>query len=162
MNHEPVKDHAERKRLLALIERCEKEQTMSDDLIKREDVLNVLKLYGYLPLDSLYYTIEHDLPSADIDLSEYSDKLWRNAYERGKADRPQGEWIPCSKRLPEERGQYLVTTYAYNDYYYVDTLSFHKGKFYETDDEWGDMVDNDVVAWMPLPKPWKGADNEAD
>ena len=64
------------------------------------------------------------------------------------------EWIPCSERLPSEQGQYLVTTYAYNDYYYVDTLSFHKGKFYETDDEWGDIVDNDVVAWMPLPKPY--------
>ena len=30
----------------------------------------------------------------DTDISEYSDKLWRNAYERGKADRPQGEWKP--------------------------------------------------------------------
>ena len=29
----------------------------------------------------------------DTDISDYSDKLWRNAYERGKADRPQGEWI---------------------------------------------------------------------
>jgi hypothetical protein len=29
----------------------------------------------------------------DTEISEYSDKLWRNAYERGKADRPQGEWI---------------------------------------------------------------------
>lgn len=28
MKHEPVNDHAERKRILALIERCEKEQTM--------------------------------------------------------------------------------------------------------------------------------------
>ena len=28
----------------------------------------------------------------DTDISEYSDRLWRNAYERGKADRPQGEW----------------------------------------------------------------------
>ncbi len=27
------------------------------------------------------------------DLSEYSDKLWKQAYERGKAERPQGEWI---------------------------------------------------------------------
>lgn len=28
------------------------------------------------------------------DLSEYSDKLWQKAYERGKAEaRPQGEWI---------------------------------------------------------------------
>jgi len=30
MKHEPIDDHAERKRILSLIERCEKEQTMSD------------------------------------------------------------------------------------------------------------------------------------
>ena len=29
----------------------------------------------------------------DTDISEYSDKLWRNAYERGEADRPQGDWL---------------------------------------------------------------------
>ena len=36
-------------------------------------------------------------PSAQPDLSEYSDKLWRNAYERGKrdaqAERKTGKWI---------------------------------------------------------------------
>lgn len=32
-------------------------------------------------------------PTID-DLSEYSDKLWKKAYERGKAEaRPQGKWI---------------------------------------------------------------------
>lgn len=31
-------------------------------------------------------------PTID-DLSEYSDKLWQKAYERGKSERPQGEWI---------------------------------------------------------------------
>lgn len=32
-------------------------------------------------------------PTID-DLSEYSDKLWKKAYERGKAEaRPQGEWL---------------------------------------------------------------------
>lgn len=32
-------------------------------------------------------------PTID-DLSEYSDKLWKQAYERGKAEaRPQGEWF---------------------------------------------------------------------
>lgn len=44
---------------------------MKHDLIKREDALNVLKLFGYLPLDSLYYTIEHDLPSADRPQGHY-------------------------------------------------------------------------------------------
>ena len=29
----------------------------------------------------------------DTDISEYSDRPWKNAYERGKADRPQGEWF---------------------------------------------------------------------
>lgn len=37
------------------------------------------------------------LPSAQPDLSGYSDKLWRNAYERGKAEaqpeRKKGKWI---------------------------------------------------------------------
>jgi hypothetical protein len=34
------------------------------------------------------------LPSAQPDLSEYSDKLWRSAYERGKRD-AQPEIIRC-------------------------------------------------------------------
>ena len=40
--------------------------------------------------------ILHDIDNAPTidDLSEYSDKLWQKAYERGKAEeRPQGEWI---------------------------------------------------------------------
>ena len=38
------------------------------------------------------------LPSVESDLSEYSDKLWKTAYERGKAEalaeRKTGKWIP--------------------------------------------------------------------
>ena len=38
-----------------------------------------------------------DAPSIDIphsdDWERYSERLWKTAYERGKADRPQGEWI---------------------------------------------------------------------
>ena len=33
-----------------------------------------------------------NIPHSD-DWEKYSDKLWKNAYERGKADRPQGKWI---------------------------------------------------------------------
>lgn len=31
----------------------------------------------------------------DTEISEYSDKLWKNAYERGKADRPQDDCSTC-------------------------------------------------------------------
>ena len=37
----------------------------------------------------------NDLPAAQPDLSSYSDKLWRAAYERGKAEaqRMRGRWM---------------------------------------------------------------------
>ena len=39
--------------------------------------------------------ILEDVPSIDApeDWGRYSERLWQIAYERGKADRPQGEWI---------------------------------------------------------------------
>lgn len=65
------------------------------DTIYREDAIKAveecLKLLAR-PRYTVRTAIEA-IPSVDVDISEYSDKLWRNAYERGKADRPQGEWI---------------------------------------------------------------------
>lgn len=38
--------------------------------------------------------IINNAPTIETDMSEYSDKLWQKAYERGKSEaRPQGEWI---------------------------------------------------------------------
>ena len=61
------------------------------DLIKREDAIRALYKYSFVSKDVIEREIKA-IPSADTDISEYSDKLWKNAYERGKADRPQGEW----------------------------------------------------------------------
>lgn len=38
-------------------------------------------------------------PTID-DLSDYSDKLWKRAYERGKAERPHGECRTCKYYHP--------------------------------------------------------------
>lgn len=38
-------------------------------------------------------TVIVNAPTVDTDLSEYSDKLWKEAYERGKNERPHGEWM---------------------------------------------------------------------
>lgn len=76
---------------------------MKDDLIRRQAALDVI--FPYCPDDdgtcskngdnlrNLLDDIEN-LPPAQTDLSEYSDKLWRSAYERGKRD-AQTQIIRC-------------------------------------------------------------------
>ena len=72
------------------------------DLIKRQDAIDALNECEDIKGHS--YTQMHDalmeIPSVDIphsdDWEKYSDKLWQKAYERGKADRPSGEWIDRS------------------------------------------------------------------
>ena len=67
-------------------------------------------------------------------------------------------WIPVENGLPEEEGQYLVS--CNNDY------EVEIGRFYIDDDEddrwfccdWSNS--EDIVAWMPLPKPYKGGEEK--
>lgn len=67
----------------------------------------------------------------------------------------QGEWIPVSERLPSESDDYICTIPLDADETYTEVLTFHKGRFYEDDDEWGATYHDDVLAWMPLPKPYR-------
>ena len=75
-------------------------------------------------------------------------------------------WIPCSDRLPEESGRYLVTRglnacgSLWNRIYianYSDLMGIKSKRIW-----WQGNVGksdferlDDVLAWMPLPKPYK-------
>lgn len=84
-----------------------------------------------------------------------------------KHEKTAQHWIPCSERLPEANGRYLVTrglkacgalwnrTYIIN---YSDLMGLKKEKIW-----WSGNVGksdferyDDVIAWMPLPEPWRG------
>lgn len=79
-----------------------------------------------------------------------------------------GEWVPCSERLPNEEGLYMVTLKTVSDdYRFIDLLYYGKplmpnckvkgACWYRSDSEWGDVVYDytDILAWMPLPKPYR-------
>ena len=60
------------------------------------------------------------------------------------------KWIPVSEKLPETKGTYLVST-EFENYVFVETAYYQEGKFLNDDE----LVCEGVLAWMPLPEPYK-------
>ena len=91
------------------------------------------------------------------------------AIEALQADAVQGEW---NTGKPTKGGKYIVTLIGIGGYRFVDIMHYDKpcmpnievsgACWYCDDNEWGDVVydDKDIIAWIPLPKPYKGGDEE--
>lgn len=108
------------------------------DLIRRSDAINLLWYFQDECCSAIVEDVE-ELPSAD---------------------RPQG-WIPCSERLPEDvqiGDEYPTVIFCTKENTYAGFYEHYLGGKWWAED--GDYVVDDVIAWMPLPKPWKGADDE--
>ena len=73
--------------------------------------------------------------------------------EADKADIPT--WIPCSERLPTKAGHYLC---SFKKPKRIDNI--HVELAYWTGGRWYGYVAPEIKAWMPLPQPMKGADDE--
>ena len=71
----------------------------------------------------------------------------------------KGEWIPCSERLPSENGDYLVTlengVVKILGYSTTQRTTYPKGFYYIKDGFSWRQMQNPVVAWMPLPEPYR-------
>lgn len=96
-------------------------------------------------------------PTAEVTLCHLDSPC---EYQNADIAMPSAQqWIPVTERLPEKNGEYLVTEIdcitserltdiAYYDDFICTNNGFHKA--------------NDIAAWMPLPKPWKGDKDETD
>ena len=137
------------------------------DLIKREDAIETAYQLRRKPNDE-----------------EWED--WLRSFKAiPSADRPQGEWIPCSERMPEtdntnEINEFDVLLVVRPKKHPERTPQVYIGKLrpVEGDDGsgnfwgvktapcewtiwgWGYFQEPEVLAWMPLPEPWKGAGDE--
>lgn len=71
----------------------------------------------------------------------------------------QMKWIPCSERLPKESDYYMACVYdeEVDDYDYRKTWFAHEDDYDMDESEWRELQPFEkVVAWMPLPEPYKG------
>lgn len=58
---------------------------------------------------------------------------------------PEQRWIPCSERLPEDEGEYLVSF----DDGFITTTGYYEGDF----ELWADA--GEPLAWQPLPEAYR-------
>ena len=94
-----------------------------------------------------------------------SAKLYASQMERSN-QYYHGGWIPCSERLPEETGKYLVTQKEDGDVGFEVHETMLRIMRYDNVNGWciprhipewiNEKLTDVVTAWRPLPEPYKG------
>ena len=105
---------------------------------------------------ALYYDVSKGTYGEFMDGSEVSltDREILQLIDEQPTIDAEPHWIPCSERLPEEKGEYLVT---YHPCYWDDVkdeirvgIDTFRGRT-----TWAKKKHQRVIAWMPLPKPYE-------
>ena len=91
-----------------------------------------------------------------IDYGKFMKSIEESAKDKTSAEK-RGEWIPTSERLPKESGIYLVTLKTDGVAHFES--EFPDGFVYVSTYEavimnW-EYGGKNVIAWMPLPEPYK-------
>ena len=107
-----------------------------------------------------------EIKARNPDDVSYEDAWAITCIEHAPTIEPEQQWIPCGERLPGESGRYLVTRglkvcdSLWNRIYianYSDLMGLKRqriwwqGNIGKSDFERLD----DVLAWMPLPEPYR-------
>ena len=111
--------------------------------------------------------------ASDVDQNIRSGLIIAKETVQEVAEEYNGGWIPCSERLPEESGYYLVTYHDWSDGNflpkyddtYVRRLHYQISEHFvgwnypkNVDDRAENDCHKEVIAWQPLPEPFKERD----
>lgn len=113
--------------------------------------------------------IERHLAERRIDealsrvFTKNSDSIGKQILDRIPSAQPEPQWIPCSEMEPKKSGRYLCThsrTGIVSPDYYT-TQEQAEELFADPKDEYLDLEEyigwtsKNVIAWMPLPEPYR-------
>lgn len=105
-------------------------------------------------------TKEEAIARLQADLGWHHSDGNRKAHEMGIQALERTRWIPCSERLPENHKAVLAT---WKDTWYQNAKENIDILFREENERWygnfGNLERNgsaEVIAWMPLPEPYRG------
>lgn len=68
-----------------------------------------------------------------------------------ESEQKENDWTPWSEQPPEKEGRYLVTIDEDGRKDVGDDLFYFRA---DGTPSW--FIENNVIAWMPLPEPWGG------
>lgn len=107
-----------------------------------------LREHGQIHKHNNRYTVDLLNQAADT-IESLSTKLQAANMERSAED--CGGWIPCSERMPEETGFYMVTKKI------KETGERFSGKSrFDIEKGWNDPLNFiDIIAWQPLLAPYR-------
>ena len=98
--------------------------------------------------------VVHHVKINYMDISENDYAMICDAVRTATPYEESPQWIPCSERLPEEYHTYLVTKLDPSH----SRSTFTTLAYFYTEETGWDI--DDVIAWMPFPKPYREAGEE--
>lgn len=106
-----------------------------------------------------YETFEFCTDCKEYDHEKHCCHRWtkfiRQTVEEVK-ENAKKQWIPVSERLPEDCERVLTTIETERRGKQVRSGTYFKGYFKNDNGDLWNVTDKEVLAWMPLPEPWRG------
>lgn len=141
---------------------------MNDDLISRQDVIKIFtELWECIGTigdreewEDVCVTTANEIRPAqpEITLESAIDYLhsigWLQEHDRIMSASAQ-RWIPCSERMPEPGEEVFVYLWGRAPY-----LASVNGEGQWETDYFSLDAEDAPKAWIPLPEPWKGEDDD--
>lgn len=115
--------------------------------------------------DGVYQCLEA-INNAPTVLHDNYSMGYQDGVRKVLSERPQGEWIPVSERLPEGKIDPMTNDFELvlcstfwgivRPYKFGKPIGHDKAHFWSG----AGVMDDYVIAWMPLPEAYKEAENE--